>query len=85
MDKIISARVDESVARRIGDLALRLRTSRKRVIERAIDMLACSVEDPAQDDAYTRTFGAWKRAGSAESTVAEARRTFRKSLSGRRR
>ena len=85
MDKIISARVDEAVARRIGDLARRLRISRKRVIEQAVILLAGTVENPGEDDAFTRTFGAWNRTGSAEATVAEARRAFRRSLARRRR
>jgi predicted transcriptional regulator len=38
MDKILSARVDESVANRIGLLARRLRTSKKKIIESAIEI-----------------------------------------------
>ena len=40
MDKILSARVDESVAHSIGALARRLNTSKKKIIERAVEMYA---------------------------------------------
>ena len=38
MDRVLCARVDESVANRIGTLARRLRTSKKNVIERAVEL-----------------------------------------------
>jgi predicted transcriptional regulator len=38
MDKILSARVDESVVNRIGSLARRLHTSKKKSIESAIEI-----------------------------------------------
>jgi predicted transcriptional regulator len=40
MDKIISARVDESVVRQIGLLAKQLETTKKQIIERAITFFA---------------------------------------------
>jgi hypothetical protein len=83
MDKILSTRVEESVIRRIGDLAHRLGTSRKRVIERAVQLLAETVENGPEDDVFAGTFGAWSRRETAEVTVARARQRFRKSLEKR--
>jgi predicted transcriptional regulator len=83
MDKILSARVEESIVRRIGELAHRLGTSRKQVIERAVLLLAERVESKPEDGVFASTFGAWKRRESAEATVARARRSFKKSLERR--
>lgn len=44
MDKILSARVDESVVNRIGSLARRLQTSEKKIIESAIERYATQVD-----------------------------------------
>ncbi len=83
MDMVISARVDERVARQIGDLAGRLRSSRKRVIERAIALLVESVERESGDDVLMRTSGAWKRVESPVQTVARARKAFRDGMTRR--
>jgi predicted transcriptional regulator len=85
MDKIMSARIDESVAHRIGDLARRLKTSRKRVIEQAVLLLAREVDSQPDDDVFARTFGAWRRKQSAATTVTRARRAFSRSMGRRQR
>lgn len=80
MDTVISARVDERVARRIGDLAGRLGTSRKRVVERAILLLADAVDKESGNDVFARTCGAWVRSEPPARTVARARKAFRDGL-----
>ena len=47
MDKILSVRVDEATVRRIGSLARRLHTSKKKIIECAIDMYVSKIEEKA--------------------------------------
>ena len=44
MDKILSARVDESVIQRIGSLARQLNTTKKKIIEGAITLYAEKIE-----------------------------------------
>ena len=80
MDKILSARVDESVVNRIGSLARRLRTSKKKIIESAIDSYAVQVDKEQGFDVLEDTCGAWHRKGSPEETVAKARKVFRDSM-----
>ncbi len=80
MDKIISARIDESAANRIGVLARRLRTSKKDVIERAIAMYAAHVCEREESDVFEQTCGAWARRESAADIVKTARKAFRDSM-----
>ena len=80
MDKILSARIDEAVAERIGGLARQLRTSKKSVIERAVALLAAKVEADAGSDVFEQTSGVWKRRESPGRTVRRARDTFRESM-----
>ena len=80
MDKIFSARVDESVIRRIGSLARRLRTSKKKIIESAVEAYAAQVDQEEKSDVFEQTSGAWRRKKSADRIVDEARQTFRKSM-----
>ena len=84
MDKILSARVDEGVVRRIGSLARRLNTSKKNVIESAVELYAQKVEGEQNTDVLEETCGAWKRKESAEQLVRKARGAFRQSMTRRR-
>ena len=80
MDKILSARVDESVVNRIGSLARRLRTSKKKIIETAIEVYATQI-DAAQDfDVFEHTCGAWRRKESHRETMVKVRKAFQRSM-----
>ena len=80
MDKIFSARVDESVIRQIGALAQQLGTTKKAVVEGAIRLYAEKVEEGMGFDVLEQTLGAWHRTGSPEQTVKKARQAFRRSM-----
>ncbi len=80
MDKVLSARIDEAVVRRIGDLARRLRTSKKDILERAVNLFAESVNKSHATDIFEQTSGAWQRSEGPEKTVTRVRRAFRESL-----
>jgi predicted transcriptional regulator len=80
MDKILSARVQESVIQRIGSLARRLHTSKKRIIEDAVQNYADKIDHEDKFDVFEQTCGAWRRKESARRMVEEARGTFRKSM-----
>ena len=80
MDKIFSARVDESVIRRIGFLASQLGTSKKAVIEGAIQMYAEMIEKENNIDVLELTFGSWCRTEAPDKIVRKARRAFHNSM-----
>lgn len=85
MDKVISARLDESAAALIGTLAVRLKTSKKNILESAIKMYAEQVGEPGDTDVFQRTSGAWNRKESVEATIAATRKAFRESMTRRQR
>ena len=80
MDKIMSARLDESTVHRIGLLAQRLRTSKKKVIESAIQLYSREVEEEGELDVFTQTFGAWKRKKRGSKEIEDIRTAFRQSM-----
>lgn len=80
MDKILSARVDESIVNHIGSLARRLRTSKKKIIETAIEAYATQVDEAQDFDVFEHTCGAWRRKESAQETVDHARKASQRSM-----
>jgi predicted transcriptional regulator len=84
MDKIFSTRMDEAVIQRIGSLARRLRTSKKRVIADAVQAYANKVDEETRSDVFQETSGAWRRREPAEKVVEEARTAFRRAMERRR-
>ena len=83
MDRVFSARVDESIVHRVAALARRLHTSRKRIIEEAVGMYEGSLRGREKMDVLTETFGAWKRKESPDELVTRARQAFRGSMTRR--
>jgi hypothetical protein len=83
MDKIMSARVDESVAALLDTLSRKLGRSKKHILEEALRGYAEHAEDGASVDMLDETWGAWHRNDSPATTVRRARTAFRSSL-GRR-
>ncbi len=80
MDKILSARIDEATVRRIGTLARRLHTSKKKIIESALQMYASKIDEEQNLDVLDQTFGAWHRKESADELVDKSRKAFRRSM-----
>jgi predicted transcriptional regulator len=80
VDKIFSARIDESVTNHISSLARRLRTSKKKIIESAIEIYAAQVDKEQEFDVFEHTCGAWKRKGTPGETVVKVRKAFRDSM-----
>ncbi len=79
MDKIMSTRVDDSVIRNIGMLAKKLGTSKKSVIENAIQCYLEKIEAESGLDVFAHTFGSWQRDETADETVKKIKATVRKS------
>lgn len=80
MDRILSARVDEAVVNSIGSLARRLRTSKKKILERAVETYAARINQEEAFDVFEQTCGAWSRRESAEQLVKSARKAFRDAM-----
>ena len=80
MDKVFSARIDESVAARIGSLAHQLHSTKKQIVEQAIELFATKVEHEQKAGILEQSFGAWERDESAQDTVEAARSVFRGSF-----
>jgi hypothetical protein len=80
MDKVLSARVDESVVSKIAVLARELHTTKKNVIEGAISLFAEKVEQEHNVDVFDLTFGAWDRRESPQETVSHTKRAFSRSM-----
>ncbi len=85
MDKVFSARIDESVVGCISNLAVQLHSTKKQVIERAIELFAEQVGREQKTDLLERSFGAWKREESSQESVETSRAAFRKSMERARR
>lgn len=79
MDKVFSARIDESVVGCISGLARQLHSTKKQVIERAIELFAAQVEREQKTDMLDQSFGSWDRDESVQETVDASRRAFRTS------
>ena len=80
MDKILSARVDESIIQLISGLAAEMRKSKKRVIEEAIRQYSSTKHHFSEQGILDATAGAWKRDASASEMRKEIRSTFERSM-----
>ena len=80
MDKIMSARVSAVIVKRIGVLARHLNTSKKAVIERAIEELSERLSAQENIDEFNQTFAAWKRTESPKDIRRRARKAFNDSM-----
>jgi predicted transcriptional regulator len=85
MDKVFSARIDESVVGCINSLARQLHSTKKQVIERAVELFAAQVEREQKTDVLEQSFGSWVRDESARESVESSRAVFRKSMERARR
>jgi predicted DNA-binding transcriptional regulator len=80
MDKILSARVDESVIQQIGMLARELNMSKKAVIEAAVKLYSEQIGLEREIDVFENTCGAWKRSETPQESIAKVRSVFNKSM-----
>ena len=80
MDKILSARVNEEIIQQIGLIANELKTTKKAVIETAIQEYAKKIKKEGKIDLLELTLGAWKRDETADETVKSIKSKFKKSM-----
>ena len=77
MDKVFSARLDETVIDELSRCARQLGVSKKQFLEEAIHLRAGQAGAAAGADVWSETAGAWKRGEPVTSTVRKARNEFR--------
>jgi len=80
MDRILSARIDDAVYRKIGALSVKMHTSKKSIIEQAISHFERQSELAASTTVFDQTCGIWKRDESPDKTVERIRGQFRDSM-----
>ena len=81
MDKILSARVDESVLMDLTRLSHKLRATKKKILETAIRHYVKEVEEKGGgQDSLQASFGAWKRKESAQSIREHSRKTMNENM-----
>jgi hypothetical protein len=76
MDKIISARLDESAVVEMERMTRRLGMTKKRFLEEAIHGHAQRLAASPATDIWSETSGSWKRREAAATTVKKAREAF---------
>jgi predicted transcriptional regulator len=80
MDRILSARISDKIVKQINNLSQKMHTSKKAVIEKAIELLGRKLESEQGLDVFDQTCGAWNRKESAADIVKQAKTAFRKSM-----
>jgi len=80
MDRIFSARIADRTFRQIGSLSGRLHTSKKAVLEQAVELLERKVAMEGDTDVFDQTSGAWSRTETPGRSLSTAREAFRKSM-----
>ncbi len=85
MDKVFSARLDESVIQQISLLSRKLHASKKAVIEAAITSYSKQSGLKEQVEVFEHTCGAWERSESPPQSVSISRAAFNQSIERRQR
>jgi len=80
MQKIMSARVDESVVALVDRIAREKKMSKREILEEAIKNFWEKVSIEKEVDSFQVSFGAWERDESAEETVRKSRDAFNQSM-----
>jgi hypothetical protein len=85
MDKIFSARLDESVLTELEQVTHQHHMTKKKFLEEAIHRLAESMTQPEETDIWAQTSGAWKRKESPAALVKQIRSKVNQSFERRHR
>jgi len=80
MDKVFSARLDESVIQQISLLSRKLHTTKKTVIEAAIQSYSKQTGLKEQADVLDHTCGAWERSETPQQSISTSRAAFNQSI-----
>jgi predicted transcriptional regulator len=80
MERIMSTRIDESVAALIDRIAREKKLTKKRIIEEAVKNFWQKIKSEKERDIFQDSFGAWKRDECVEDTVQKSRTAFNQSI-----
>lgn len=80
MDKIFSTRIDDAIIQKINDLSMKMRTSKKAIIENAVKLLGHRFEQDKKMDIFDRTCGIWNRKETPDKTLSNSKTRFSKSM-----
>ena len=80
MDKIISARIDETIANLLDHLSRKYKLSKKKILENALKEYARIIGDGEEYDVFSETCGTWKRDERPGKLAEKARRPFVESM-----
>ena len=78
MDKILSARIDESIVELLDALSRSLHKTKKKILEEALDQYAKSLD--MNPDVFEETHGTWRRNESPDETRRRIRDEFERSM-----
>jgi hypothetical protein len=80
MQKVFSARLDESVLNEMERATRERRMTKRRFLEEAIRLRAAQLRGEDDRDVWAETLGAWQRNERPETSVRAARRAFQRSI-----
>ncbi len=80
MDKIFSTRINDTIYRKINDLSVKMRASKKSIIEKAINLLGQRFEQDNAQDIFSETCGIWKRDDTPKKILSHTKTVFRESM-----
>jgi len=80
MDKVLSARIDESVIQQVGLLSRKLHTSKKAIIEAAIRQYSEQSGLKKEMDVFENTCGAWNRSEIPQEDILLSRSAFNQAM-----
>jgi hypothetical protein len=80
MDKVLSARVDETVLDELDRVTKRRGITKKQFLEEAILGHAGSTDAAAVPDVWTETCGTWRRREAGSTTIRRVRQAFNASM-----
>ena len=80
MQKVFSARLDESVLDEMERVTRRLKMTKRRFLEEAIHRQAKQLAGQEGSDVWGETLGAWRRRETPATTIQRAREAFRRTF-----
>jgi hypothetical protein len=80
MDKIFSARLDESVLSEMDRVVYQQHMTKKKFLEQAIHHMAETLSVTPEKDIWALTCGAWKRKESASTIIKQIRSKTRENF-----
>ncbi|MBF0406595.1 MAG: hypothetical protein HQM10_04530 [Candidatus Riflebacteria bacterium] len=76
MDRVLSVCIDDAIYQKINDLSLRMRLSKKSIIDKGVELLWQRFEKNQGMNVFDETCGIWKRNETPEETVLRIRSVF---------